>query len=109
MFLKDVLQNAKRTENFTKNMTFADFSSDEKTTYATLHAIMIIGEAVKQIPEEVREKYPDVPWRQIGRMRDKLVHHYFAVDIEVVWKTVAEDIIPLREAVESILENDDQS
>lgn len=104
-FLRDILDNIEKAEQFTANMTLAQFIQDEKSAYATIRSLEIIGEAVKQIPDTVRQQYPDVPWREIGRMRDKLIHHYFGVNLEVVWKTVQEDILPLKQTIHQILHN----
>lgn len=102
-FLHDILENIEKAEQFTANMTLAQFTQDEKSAYATIRALEIIGEAVKQIPDTMRQQYPDIPWREIGRMRDKLIHHYFGVNLEVVWKTVQEDIRPLKQTVRQLL------
>ncbi len=77
-------------------MSYDDFSRDKKTIYAVVRGLEIIGEAVKKVPKELRESYPDIPWKRIAGMRDKLIHEYFGVDIEVVWKTVREDIPYLK-------------
>ncbi len=69
---------------------------DLKTIYATRKAIEIIGEAVKKIPSSIKDKYRDIPWREIAGMRDVLVHDYFGVDLDVLWKTVQQDIPELK-------------
>ncbi len=102
-FLHDILDNVEKAEQFTAGITLTQFTKDEKSAYATIRALEIIGEAVKQIPDDLRQRYPDVPWREIGRMRDKLIHHYFGVNLAVVWKTVQEDIRPLKKTVQQIL------
>lgn len=102
-YLRDIVENATKVETFTAGVDFDAFLADEMRAYATIRALEIIGEAVKQVPTGLREQYPDVPWRSIARMRDKLIHHYFGVNLGVVWKTVTEDISPLKKVVEQML------
>lgn len=70
-YLRDILENAEKIEAFTDGVDFDGFLADDMRAYATIRALEIIGEAVKQVPPELREKYPEIPWRAIGRMRDK--------------------------------------
>jgi uncharacterized protein with HEPN domain len=97
--LRDMLENAQRAIQFTKGMDYKSFAKDDKTVYAVIRAVEIIGEAAANIPEEVRAKYPDVPWREVKGMRNKIVHHYFGINMEVVWQTIQEDLPILIEAL----------
>lgn len=81
-------------------MTFEQFSQDDKTAYAVVRALEIIGEATKKIPDAVRDQYPQIPWREMAGMRDKLIHDYFGVNLGVVWKTVQEDLPLLQKAMQ---------
>lgn len=103
-YLRDIAENAAKAEAFTAGVDFDEFLANEMRAYATIRALEIIGEAVKQVPAELRDKYPEIPWRAIAKMRDKLIHHYFGVNLGVVWKTVTEDISPLKQVVEQILQ-----
>ncbi len=102
-YLRDIAENAAKVESFTAGVDFDGFLADDMRAYATIRALEIIGETVKQVPAELRDKYPEIPWRAIARMRDKLFHHYFGVNLGVVWKTVTEDVSPLKKVVEQIL------
>ena len=85
-------------------MDYAAFSIEEKTVYAVVRALEIIGEAARQIPEEVCRAHPEIPWREVGGMRNKLMHEYFGINTKVVWRTLQEDlpeIVPvLRKMIE---------
>jgi uncharacterized protein with HEPN domain len=102
-YLSDILINVKRIEAFTKAMSFEKFSSDEKTTYAVIRALEIIGEAVKNLPASLKSKYPEVPWKQMAGMRDRLTHAYFGVKIDVVWHTITVEIPNLRSILTKII------
>ena len=91
-YFEDILNSILKIEEFIKGMTFENFQDDEKTIFAVIRALEIMGEAAKKMPQSVRNKHPQIPWREISGMRDKLIHGYFGVDLKVVWDTVKKDI-----------------
>jgi uncharacterized protein with HEPN domain len=105
-YLQDMLDNARRAVQFVKGMDYKKFSKDDKTVYAVIRAVEIIGEAAASVPDEIRSKYPDIPWRDVKGMRNKLVHQYFGINMEVVWQTVQEDLPMLMPILENILKQE---
>jgi len=87
-YIQDIMDSIDAIEEFVKDIEYDDFEDDKKTVFAVTRAIEIIGEATKKIPVSLRNKYPQIPWKDMAGMRDKLIHEYFGVDVDVLWKTV---------------------
>jgi uncharacterized protein with HEPN domain len=92
VYLDDILDAAGKAVQFTKGMSFDEFQRDERTSYAVIRALEILGEAAKNVPDSVRRRAPELPWQDMAGMRDKLIHAYHGVDLAVVWKTVQGDL-----------------
>jgi uncharacterized protein with HEPN domain len=103
-YLQHILQECDFLIEKSKCMDYSEFVNDPVMMRAFVRSLEIVGEAVKQIPEDFRERYPSIPWREISGMRDKLIHEYFGVNYKIVWKTVVEEIPKLRSQIEGILE-----
>ena len=102
-YIADILTAIQEVENFTHGMDFEDFASDKKTVNAVVRSLEVMGEAAKRVPEGVRQRYPDVPWKRMTGMRDKLIHEYSGVDLEIVWGVVKTELPPVKPLVEQIL------
>ena len=104
LYLKDVLRAMESIEDFVEGMSFEEFKGDDKTSSAVIRKFEIIGEATKNIPDEIRKKYPEVPWREMSWMRDRLIHSYFGIDYKLVWTTIKERIPQVRPLIEKALQ-----
>ena len=108
-YIQDIIDAMKAAGSFIENMSYDEFINDQKTVYASIRAIQIIGEAAKKVPEAVRVKYPRIPWREMAGMRDKVTHEYFGVQMRVLWNTLNDDIPPLIDEMCRILLDVDSS
>ena len=104
-YVEDVMSAVLKVEEFTLDMKYEDFVRDDKTVFAVVRALEIIGEAVKKLPPAVKDRYPTIPWKDIAGMRDKLTHEYFGVNLKVIWDTAKQDIPPLQPLMQKLLDD----
>ena len=102
-YLTDILESIANIREFTRGLTCSEFTADKKTNLAVIRCLEVIGEATKKIPADLRRQQPSLPWAEIAGMRDKLIHDYFGVDLEIVWTTVENDLGLLEQSVVEIL------
>lgn len=107
VFVEDILESIKRIEEYTQNITEENFYKNVPIQDAVIRRFEIIGEAVKHIPQSLKSKYPDIPWKKITGTRDIFIHEYFGVKLERVWKTIKEDLIPFQEQIRVMLQEID--
>ncbi|MCQ6962494.1 HepT-like ribonuclease domain-containing protein [Methanolobus chelungpuianus] len=105
VFIKHIIDSIERIEDFTNNKTKDDFLEDVQLQDATIRRIEIIGEASKNIPEDFKRRYGDVPWSEMARTRDKLIHGYFGVDLELTWDIIQQDLPDLKQKMNHILQD----
>lgn len=103
LYLQDIVEASEAIDRFLSEVAKEDFLQDELRQSAVLQKLTVIGEAAARIPDEFRESYPEVPWRDVVAFRNIAVHAYFSVDWQIVWTTAKEDVPALREQVSAIL------
>lgn len=103
LYIQDTIEAMKKIEEYSKGLSFDEFSEDCKTIDAIIRNFEIIGEATKNIPEEMKKEYPEVPWKRMAGIRDKLIHEYFGVDTDILWKAIKEELPEIKSKIEKIL------
>jgi len=104
LYLEDISSECKNIKIFTKDVSYEEFTENLEKVYAVVKAFENIGEAVKNIPKETTEQYPEIPWSEIAKMRDVLTHHYFGVDDKVLWDTLDDEFDKFENTVNQILQ-----
>lgn len=105
LYLIDIKESIEKIEKYTKDVAFADFAKDLKTIDAVVRNLSIIGEAVKNIPDDIKMAHSEIAWHEIMGMRNKVVHEYFSVDEEILWKTIQNDLPLFKKQIGEILDN----
>ena len=106
IFLEHILENIKDIESFSKNISKSDLSKNKEKLNAIVRSIEIIGEAAKNISDSFKEKHMQIPWKAIIGTRDKMIHHYFGIDLDMVWEIVKKDIPMLKKQILEIREKE---
>jgi uncharacterized protein with HEPN domain len=104
VFIKHILESICLIENYTRELSKKEFLGLVEKQDAIIRRLEIMGEAVKNLPLELRERYPGIPWRRIAGMRDVLIHEYFAVELELTWEVIQRDLPELKKSLLKILE-----
>lgn len=102
-YILDILSSIQELGEFTEGIDLEEFVKDKKTVNAVIRSLEVMGEAAKKIPSEIRDKYPSIPWKYMASMRDKLIHEYHGIDLEIVWEVIKKEIPPLQSKFEKIL------
>ncbi len=106
LYLTDILNSIQKIEDYPKYMDYDALLKDSRTFDAVVHNLQIIGEATKQIPDEIREKYSSIEWRKIAGLRDVIAHSYFTINPKIVWDIITTKIEPLYKTVQLMLEDE---
>ena len=102
LYIDDILRSIDKCERFVEGYAFEAFKADDKTVSACVREIEAIGEAAKQIPDEITKQYLNIPWSLMAKMRDKMIHWYFEIDEEIVWKVIKEQFPTLKSDIEKM-------
>ncbi len=105
LYLKDIIEAIERIDRYLSQVERERFFAEELLQDGVVRNLEIIGEAVKNIPDSTRQSRPQIPWQEIMRMRDRIAHHYFRIDLEIVWETATRNLSVLKEAVVTLIED----
>ncbi len=103
VYLQDILDAIDKVNGYRSGMTRDEFEADSKTVDAVLRNLEIIGEAVKGVPKSFREAHPGIEWRRIAGLRDVLIHHYYGVNMNIIWDILTNELPRLEKGVRNIL------
>ena len=104
LYLKDILEAMEAIERFVGGMNFETFEDDDMRVSAVIQKFEIIGEASKNVPKSIKQKYTSIPWSDMAGMRDRLIHFYFGIKYDLVWNTIKQDIPEVKPLIREILE-----
>ncbi len=107
LYVEDILVSIRKIAEFIGDMDFDEFTRDEKTSSAVMLKLEIIGEATKNIPADLRERYSDLPWSDMAKMRDKISHGYFSINYEIVWNVIKKQLPALEPEIARMLDEID--
>ncbi|MDD5650500.1 MAG: DUF86 domain-containing protein [Candidatus Nanoarchaeia archaeon] len=105
IFIEHILNSINDINTFTSKISKKEFSENKEKLNAVIRSLEIIGEAVKNIPIPFREKYSEIPWKNIAGLRDVIIHQYFDIDLDVIWVTIKEEIPKLEKQIKKIKED----
>jgi uncharacterized protein with HEPN domain len=102
-FVEDILDAMEKAELLIEEVSYEQFEADFRINFAVIRALEIIGEASKRLPDRVRVRYPEIPWKGMAGMRDRIIHGYDNVDYQIVWEVVKKDIPTIKPLVQKVL------
>ena len=108
LFINDIIAAIKSIDKFVGKMTLEELESDEKTSSAVIRKFEIIGEAVKHVPNKIKDKYKGIQWKSMAGMRDRLIHAYFGIDYNLVWSAIKTEILKLKPKLKKMLSSIEQ-
>ncbi len=107
-YLEDILESMDLIEEFTNSISFEDFKNDKKTNYAVVRSIEIIGEAAKNVSDDIKKEFPNIPWQKMAGMRNKIAHEYFGISLKIVWNVAKEDLPQIKDDIKFLLKKYDE-
>ena len=104
-YLEDIVQAAQKIDRYISELSLQTFSADEKTIDAVVRNLEVIGEAVRNIPGNIRERYPEIEWHRIAGLRNILIHEYFAISMKIIWDIVTNKLPILEQQIKKIIKD----
>lgn len=101
--IEDILEALDDISRLTSEMSYNVFCADSKTIKAVLYNLIVIGEAARSVPSEITSHHLEIPWREMGDMRNVVIHEYFGIDMEILWKTIQHELPPLSQLLRELL------
>jgi len=102
LYLKDILDSIEKIEDYTKDLTFQEFPANKMAVDAVIRNFEIIGEAGKNIPDDLKNSHSEIPWKEMTGMRDKMIHQYFGIDLDIIWKTLKDRLPQIKILIKNI-------
>jgi len=102
LFIEDILESIKLIEQYIKNLSKENINKNQGIKDSIVRRLEIIGEAVKNIPDDFKERYPEIPWKKIAGLRDIIIHAYFNIDLDILWDIIQKDLLDLKENIQRI-------
>lgn len=109
VYLVDILEAIQKISEYLSDLTFAEFSKDKKTIDAVIRNFAVIGEATKHVPTALKKQHPEIAWKRMAGMRDKVIHEYFGVDLHILWDASKMDLPPSKILLEELLKECEQA
>lgn len=107
LYLVDILNSIDNIQSDTTNISYEEFVQDRRTKDAVILNLLIIGEATKQIPQDIRDQHPEIQWKQIAGTRDMIAHAYFSINNKIVWNIIENDLDFLKTCIKNIQSNEE--
>ena len=104
LYIEDIVSSIEKIEEYNQNLDFHAFKENNLVIDAVVRNLEVIGEAAKNVPEEIKKKYSFIPWLQITGLRNKIIHAYFVVDLKIIWQIIQKDLPELKESIRKIIE-----
>ena len=105
MFIEDIITAMEKIQNYISNLNYETFLKNEMIIDACIRNLEIIGEASKNIPKNIREKYPDIPWKRMIALKNIAIHEYFGVDLSIIWEIITKNLPETKPNIKQILKN----
>ena len=105
LFVEDILESVDKIERYVKGMSYDNFVENEMIIDAVIRNLEVIGEASKNIPENIREQYTTIPWRRIIGLRNIMIHGYFGIDLSIIWEIITKNLPETKPSIVEMLNN----